>query len=344
MLSTPEVAFDMEETILKVRNLKTYFFTRRGIVKAVDGISLDLVKGECLCLVGESGCGKTVTVLSILGLIDSPPGRIVDGEVYYENIDLLKCPRDQIRHIRGKEIAMIFQDAQSAMNPVFTIGDQIVEQIKLHLGMNNHEAKEKAISLLEEVGIPSPEKVVSYYPHQLSGGMRQRAMIAMSLSCDPQILIADEPTTAVDVTIKAQILDVFQQLKTSRQISLLFITHELGIVSEIGDRVVVMYAGRLAETATVSELLKNPMFQHPYTASLIKCLPDITQTRDRLESIPGMVPNLIAPPSGCLFHPRCSKAEAICSEEQPPPVTVTKGHTVFCHLYSHLRAKGYVEP
>jgi len=338
MLLIPEVAFDMAEAILKVRNLKTYFFTRRGIVKAVDGISLDLLKGECLCLVGESGCGKTVTVLSILGLIDSPPGRIVDGEVYYENIDLLKCPRDQIQRIRGKEIAMIFQDAQSALNPVFTMGDQIVEQIKLHLGMNNHEAKEKAINLLKEVGIPSPEKVVSYYPHQLSGGMRQRAMIAMSLSCDPQILIADEPTTAVDVTIKAQILDILLQLKNTRQISLLFITHELSIVSEIGDRVAVMYAGRVAETATVSELLKNPIFQHPYTASLIKCLPDITQTRDRLESIPGTVPNLIDPPSGCLFHPRCSKAEAICMEEQPPPVTVTKEHTVFCHLYSHFKS------
>jgi len=333
MLLTPEVAFDMEEVILRIRNLKTYFFTRRGIVKAVDGIDFDLVKGECLCLVGESGCGKTVTALSILGLIDSPPGRIVDGEIHYDNIDLVKCRRDRIRHIRGKEIAIVFQDAQSALNPVFTIGDQIVEQIKLHSVVNNREAKEKAIGLLKEVGIPSPEQAVAYYPHQLSGGMKQRAMIAMSLSCDPQILIADEPTTAVDVTIKAQILDIFQRLKNTRQISLLFITHELGVVSEIGDRIVVMYAGRIAETATVSELLNNPIFQHPYTASLIKCLPDITQTRDRLESIPGTVPNLIDPPSGCLFHPRCGKAEAICREEQPPPVTVTEGHTVFCHLY-----------
>jgi oligopeptide/dipeptide ABC transporter ATP-binding protein len=318
----------MEEAILRVRNLKTYFFTRRGIVKAVDGISLDLLKGECLCLVGESGCGKTVTVLSILGLIESPPGRIVDGEVYYENIDLLKCPRDQIQRIRGKEIAMVFQDAQSALNPVFTIGDQIVEQIKLHLGMNSHEAKEKAVSLLKEVGIPSPEKVVSYYPHQLSGGMRQRAMIAMSLSCDPQILIADEPTTAVDVTIKAQILDILLQLKNTRQMSILFITHELSIVSEIGDRIAVMYAGRVAETARVSELLSNP--KHPYTIGLIKCLPDITQTKDRLESIPGTVPSLIDPPSGCLFHPRCDKAIAACSQEEPPPVVISEGHTAFC--------------
>lgn len=327
----------MEKVILRVKNLKTYFFTRRGIVKAVDGIDFDLLKGECLCLVGESGCGKTATALSILGLIDTPPGRIVDGEVYYNDVNLLECSREQVRHIRGKEIAMIFQDAQSALNPVFTIGDQITEQIKLHLGASNREAKERAVSLLEEVGIPSPEKATDYYPHQLSGGMKQRAMIAMSLSCDPQILIADEPTTAVDVTIKAQILDIFQRLKETRQISLLFITHELGVVSEIGDKIVVMYAGRRVETATVSELLTNPIFQHPYTASLIKCLPDITQERDRLESIPGTVPSLIDPPSGCPFHPRCAKAMAICREEKPPPVTVTEGHTVFCHLYSHSR-------
>jgi len=327
----------MEKAILRVKNLKTHFFTRRGIVKAVDGVDFDLLKSECLCLVGESGCGKTVTALSILGLIDTPPGRTVDGKIHYDNIDLLKCPRDQMRHIRGKEIAMIFQDAQSALNPVFTIGDQIVEQIKLHLGASNREARERTVGLLEEVGIPSPEKAADYYPHQLSGGMKQRAMIAMGLSCNPQILIADEPTTAVDVTIKAQILDIFQRLKETRQISLLFITHELGVVSEIGDRIVVMYAGRLVETAAVSELLTNPIFQHPYTASLIKCLPDITQEKDRLESIPGTVPNLIDPPSGCLFHPRCGKAEAICREEQPPPVIINERHTVFCHLYSHFK-------
>ncbi len=324
----------MTEAILRIINLRTYFFTRRGTVKAVDGIDFDLLKSKCLCLVGESGCGKTVTALSILGLIDSPPGRIVGGEIYYNNLNLLKCPPDQLRRIRGKEIAMVFQDAQSALNPVFTIGNQIVEQVKLHLGATTREAKEKALSLLEEVGIPTPEKVTNYYPHQLSGGMRQRAMIAMSLSCDPQILIADEPTTAVDVTVKAQILDIFNQLKNTRQMSLLFITHELGIVSEIGDRILVMYGGRVAESATVSELLNNP--KHPYTASLIRCLPDITQVKDRLETIPGTVPSLIDPPGGCLFHPRCDKALAICREEKPPPFTVAEGHTVFCHLYSHF--------
>ena len=322
----------MTETILRIRDLRTYFFTRRGIVKAVDGVDFDLLKSECLCLVGESGCGKTVTALSIIGLIDSPPGRIVDGEIYYDSLNLLECPPDQLRHIRGKEIAMVFQDAQSALNPVFTIGNQIAEQIKLHLGVNQRGAKEKTLSLLKEVGIPTPEKAANYYPHQLSGGMRQRAMIAMSLSCNPKVLIADEPTTAVDVTVKAQILDIFSQLKDTRQMSILFITHELGVVSQIGDRILVMYGGRVAETATVSELLNNP--KHPYTASLIRCLPDITQTRDRLESIPGTVPSLIDPPRGCLFHPRCDKAMAICQKEAPPPFIVAKGHTVFCHLYS----------
>ncbi len=322
----------MEKAILSVRNLKTYFFTKRGTIKAVDGIDFDLLRSECLCLVGESGCGKTVTALSILGLIDTPPGRIVDVEVYYNDVNLLESSRQQVRNIRGKDIAMIFQDAQSALNPIFTIGDQIAEQIKLHLRYNNREARERALSLLEEVGIPSPAEAADYYPHQLSGGMKQRAMIAMSLSCDPQILIADEPTTAVDVTIKAQILDVFQRLKETRQMSLLFITHELGVVSEIGDRMVVMYAGRLAETATVTELLNNP--KHPYTIGLINCLPDMTQGKDRLHSIPGTVPSLIEPPDGCLFHPRCDKALAICRREKEPSVTVNQGHTVFCHLYS----------
>jgi peptide/nickel transport system ATP-binding protein len=321
----------MKELILSVKNLQTHFFTKRGVVRAVDGVSFDLVKGECLCLVGESGCGKTVTALSILGLVDSPPGRIVGGEIFYDGTNLTRSSAERLRHIRGKEIAMIFQDAQSALNPVFTIGDQIVEQIKLHLRVSQRRAKERAISLLKEVGIPSPEEVAGYYPHQLSGGMRQRAMIAMGLSCDPQLLIADEPTTAVDVTIKAQIIDLFQKLKESRRMSLLFITHELGIVSEIGDRIVVMYAGRVAETAPAAELLKSP--KHPYTSGLIKCLPDITQEKERLESIPGTVPSLVNPPGGCLFHPRCKRAMAICKKEEPPPVVISRGHTVFCHLY-----------
>jgi oligopeptide/dipeptide ABC transporter ATP-binding protein len=322
----------VDETILKVNDLETHFLTARGIVKAVDGIDFELRKSECLCLVGESGCGKTVAMLSILGLIDTPPGKIVGGQVYYEDVNLVECSGKQMRHIRGKEIAMVFQDAQSALDPVFTIGDQITEQIKLHLGVSNPEAKERAISLLQEVGIPSPETATANYPHQLSGGMKQRAMIAMGLSCDPRVLIADEPTTAVDVTIKAQILDILQRLKETRQMSLLFVTHELGIVSEIGDRMLVMYAGRLTETGQVSEILDHP--RHPYTIGLINCLPDMTKTRDRLESIPGTVPSLIDPPDGCLFYPRCSRALAVCSQNRPLPVTVNQGHTVFCHLYS----------
>ncbi|MFC1874360.1 ABC transporter ATP-binding protein [Chloroflexota bacterium] len=322
----------MGKTILSVKNLKTYFFTKRGIVKAVDGVGFELLESECLCLVGESGCGKTVTALSILGLVDSPPGRIVSGEICYDGANLRAYSPEQLRHIRGKEIAMVFQDAQSALNPVLTIGDQITEQIKLHLGVNSREATNKAIGLLREVGIPSPENVISYYPHQLSGGMKQRAMIAMSLSCDPKVLIADEPTTAVDVTIKAQVLDVLQQLKETRQMSLLFITHELGVVSDIGDRMIVMYAGKLAEAGSAAELLSNP--KHPYTIGLIKCVPDMTQDRERLESIPGTVPSLIDPIDGCLFHPRCNRAMAICHKEKPPVVTVSPRHTVFCHLYS----------
>jgi oligopeptide/dipeptide ABC transporter ATP-binding protein len=321
----------VKEAILRVKDLKVRFFTRRGTVRAVDGVSFDLLKGECLCLVGESGCGKTVTALSILGLIDSPPGRIVGGEILYDGLDLTKCSAEQLRRIRGMDIAMVFQDAQSALNPVFTIGNQIVEQIRLHLGVSPREAKRRAISRLKEVGIPAPEEAADYYPHQLSGGMRQRAMIAMSLSCDPRLLIADEPTTAVDVTIKAQIMDILRQLKERRKMSIIFITHELGIVSEIGDRIVVMYAGRVAESAAVSELLKSP--KHPYTSGLIDCLPDITKGRGKLKSIPGTVPSLDNPPAGCLFHPRCSRVMAICRKKEPTPVNVKKGHTVYCHLY-----------
>ena len=321
----------MNNTILKVSNLKTYFFTRRGVVKAVDGIDFELKRGECLCLVGESGCGKTVTALSILGLIDSPPGRIIDGEVRYNNLDLVKCSPKQLRQVRGKEIAMVFQEAQSALNPVLTTGDQIIEQIKLHLPMEHREARDRAMTLLDEMGIPSVERVMSSYPHQLSGGMKQRAIIAMSLSCDPQILIADEPTTAVDVTIKAQISDIFRELKAKRQMSLIFITHDLAVVAEIGDRAVVIYGGKDVETAPVPEIIGNP--KHPYTAGLIECLPDISKTTDRLASIPGAAPNPIELPQGCSFHPRCPKAMEICSQQEPPQITISEGHKVSCHLY-----------
>ncbi len=322
----------MDNIILKVNNLRTYFFTQRGIVKAVDGVDFELRRGECLCLVGESGCGKTVTALSILRLFDSPPGRIVDGQISYDGLNLAKCSARQLRQIRGKDIAIVFQEAQSALNPVLTIGDQITEQIKLHLPVDSSKAKGKAITLLSEMGIPAAERVMSYYPHQLSGGMKQRVLIAMSLSCDPQILIADEPTTAVDVTIKAQILDIFRELKTRRQMSIIFITHDLAVVAEIGDRAVVMYGGKDIETAPVSETIDTP--KHPYTSGLIECLPDISKSTDRLTSIPGTTPNPLEMPQGCAFHPRCPKAMKICNRKEPSEIIISKEHKVSCHLYT----------
>jgi peptide/nickel transport system ATP-binding protein len=322
----------MDEVILNVSNLKTYFFTHRGVVKAVNGIDFELHRGECLCLVGESGCGKTVTALSILRLFDSPPGKIVDGRVSFRNRELTECSSAQMRRIRGKDIAVVFQEAQSALNPVLTIGDQITEQMKLHLPLDHNQIKERAIAMLGEMGIPSPEKAMSYYPHQLSGGMKQRVLIAMSLSCDPQILIADEPTTAVDVTIKAQILDIFRGLKTGRQMSTIFITHDLAVVSEIGDRAVVMYGGKDVETASVREIINSP--KHPYTSGLIDCLPDAAKSGDRLTSIPGTTPNPVQMPEGCTFHPRCPKAMKVCEKKEPLKTRISEGRSVSCHLYS----------
>jgi len=323
----------MSEIILSVKNLSTYFYTTRGIVKAVNSVNFDLKHGECLCLVGESGCGKSVTALSILRLIDSPPGKIINGQASYNNTDLLMCSTKQLRHIRGKDIAMVFQEAQSALNPVLTIGDQITEQIEIHQRTDRKKARNQAMALLEEMGVPSIERVIKSYPHQLSGGMKQRALIAMSLSCDPQILIADEPTTAVDVTIQAQILEVLRQLKAKRNMSLIFITHDLAIVDEIGDRAVVMYGGRDVETAPVHEIITRP--RHPYTAGLIACLPDISKGTSRLESIPGNTPNPVELPLGCTFHPRCGRSMDICSREVPLPVTISNNHIVSCHLYNN---------
>jgi len=322
----------MNNVILNVDNLKTYFFTRRGVVKAVDGVVFEIRQGECLCLVGESGCGKTVTALSILRLFDSPPGKIVGGRISYDSLDLIKCSAAQMRQIRGKDIAVVFQEAQSALNPVLTIGDQITEQMKLHLPLDHNQIQVRAITLLGEMGIPSAERVMSYYPNQLSGGMKQRVLIAMSLSCDPRILIADEPTTAVDVTIKAQILDIFRELKAKRQMSTLFITHDLAVVAEIGDRAVVMYGGKDVETAAVSQIVNNP--KHPYTVGLIDCLPDATKSRDRLISIPGSTPNPMQMPGGCTFHPRCPKAMKICNQKEPTKTKISDNHFVSCHLYT----------
>ena len=322
----------MNNTVLEVRQLRTYFFTRSGVVKAVDGISFGLRKGESLCLVGESGCGKTATALSVLRLIDSPPGRIMDGEILYHGEDLLRCSAERLRQIRGNRIAMIFQDPQTSLNPVFTVGDQIAEQIKLHLRLKPKPAMERALHLMEEVGIPQAGERMRDYPHQFSGGMKQRVMIAAALSCEPEILIADEPTTALDTTIKAQILDIFRDLKQKRNMSILFITHDLGTVAGIADRIVVMYGGRLAEAGTMLDIFDQP--KHPYTHGLINCLPSISTRRQRLTPIPGMIPSLIDPPEGCIFTPRCERRMPICSQERPKEVVISGEHVVVCHLYS----------
>jgi len=321
----------VNNNILEIKQLKTYFFTGNGVVKAVDGISFGLRKGECPCLVGESGCGKTATALSVLRLVDSPPGRIVDGVVMFHEEDLLRSSDARLRQIRGNRIAMIFQDPQSSLNPVFTVGDQITEQIKLHLGLGSTQAGERALRLMEQVGIPQAKDRIRDYPHQFSGGMRQRVMIAAALSCDPEILIADEPTTALDTTIKAQILDIFRDLKQERNMSILFITHDLGTVAGIADRIVVMYGGRMAEVGTVLDIFDRP--RHPYTLGLMSCLPDISARAERLTPIPGTIPNMIDPPQGCIFHPRCGRRMPICEREIPRERVISGEHIVACHLY-----------
>lgn len=322
----------MNNIILEIRQLKTYFFTRAGVVKAVDGVSLALQKAESLCLVGESGCGKTTLGLSVLRLIDSPPGKIIGGQILYHGEDLLRCSGERLRQIRGNRIAMIFQDPQSSLNPVFTVGDQIAEQIKLHLRLKHKQAMERALHLMEQVGIPQARERLRDYPHQFSGGMKQRVMIAAALSCDPEILIADEPTTALDTTIKAQILDIFRSLKQERKMSILFITHDLGTVASIADRVVVMYGGRVAEAGTVFDIFDQP--RHPYTRGLLNCLPKISAPREKLASIPGAIPSLIDPPENCIFSPRCEHRLPVCERERPKEIVISEEHVVACHLYS----------
>jgi peptide/nickel transport system ATP-binding protein len=322
----------VSEPILQVQNLKTYFYTRNGVVKAVDDVSFDLRQGECLCMVGESGCGKSAAAMSILRLVDSPPGKIVNGQVFFHGDNLLTYSDSKLRHIRGNRIAMIFQDPQTALNPVFTIGDQITEQIKLHLKLSRKAAWERAVHLMEQVGIPRAGDRMKDYPHQFSGGMKQRVMIAAALSCDPEILIADEPTTALDTTIKIQILDIFRELRQKKNMSLIFITHDLGTVAEIADRIMVMYGGRVAERGTAFDIFDHP--KHPYTVGLLNCLPDITTRRDRLTPIPGSISNLIDPPQGCIFYPRCERHLPICKINTPGEIKISSEHLVTCHLYA----------
>jgi oligopeptide/dipeptide ABC transporter ATP-binding protein len=317
------------ENVLQVRHLKTHFSTRRGTVKAVEDVSFDLRKGECLCIVGESGCGKTATAMSVLRLIDSPPGRIVGGEILYRGMDLLSCSESQLRQIRGNKIAMIFQDPQSALNPVFTIGNQIEEQISLHLKTGSKVTRERAISLMQRVGIPNAAQRIKEYPHQFSGGMKQRVLIAAALSCDPEVLIADEPTTALDTTIKIQILEIFQDLRAKTQMSIIFITHDLATVAEIADRIIVMYGGAIVERGNVFDIFDRPA--HPYTLGLINCLPNISAPRGRLTPIPGSISSLINSPPGCIYYPRCDRHLPVCQETKPEETQISGEHYVSCH-------------
>ena len=315
--------------LLRVNGLKTHFFTHEGVVKAVDGVSFNIDKGKTLGLVGESGCGKSVTALSIMRLIPKPPGRIVEGEIIFDGRDLLKLDEKEMRKVRGKSISMIFQEPMTSLDPVFTIGDEIGEAIQLHQGLGKVAAKEKAVEILKTVGIPDPEKRAGNYPHELSGGMRQRAMIAMALSCNPSLLIADEPTTALDVTIQAQILRLINELKEKYGTSILIITHDLGVIAEMCDDVAVMYAGHIVEYTDVKTLFSSPL--HPYTEGLNRSIPKLDVEAKRLDTIRGLVPDLIDPPSGCPFHPRCDFCSKRCTKELPELVEVERNHFVRCH-------------
>ena len=325
----------MAERLLNVKNLKTYFFTDEGTVRAVDGVDLHIDKGETLGVVGESGCGKSVTALSIMKLIPQPPGKIVEGEIVYNGVSLVDLPPNRMRKIRGKEISMIFQEPMTSLNPVFTCGEQIAEAIRLHEGLGRRDAMDKTVDMLKLVHIPNAERRVKEYPHQLSGGMRQRIMIAMALSCNPNLLIADEPTTALDVTIQAQILELLNELKAKLHMAVMLITHDMGVIAETAQRVVVMYAAKVAEEAAVGDLFKEPL--HPYTQGLLRSIPriDLAATeRRRLETIPGTVPTLrghIAP--GCRFAPRCPFVKSVCTEKDPVIKEMKPGHKVACWLY-----------
>jgi len=320
----------MSKKLLEVSNLKTHFFTDDGVVKAVDGVSFSIDRGETFGLVGESGCGKSVTALSIIRLIPDPPGKIVDGKVYLEGEDLIKKSETEMQKVRGNKISMIFQEPMTSLDPVFTIGSELMETIQLHQDLNKEEARKKAIEMLKTVGIPEPEKRMKEYPHQLSGGMRQRAMIAMALSCNPQLLIADEPTTALDVTIQAQILRLMDKLKEDFSAAVLLITHDLGVIAETCENVAVMYAGEIVEYGSVEDIFENA--HHPYTVGLNKAIPRLDTDVEKLQIIEGNVPNLIDLPPGCKFYPRCPYAMDICKKEDPPLKEIETNHFSRCYL------------
>jgi peptide/nickel transport system ATP-binding protein/oligopeptide transport system ATP-binding protein len=324
----------VEDVILDVKGLKTFFYTYDGVAKAVDGVSYQLRAGEPLGIVGESGCGKSVSALSILRLIPDPPGRIVEGAIHFRNSDLLTLSDDRMRDIRGNRISMIFQEPMTSLNPVFTVGNQIAEAFRLHQGVTRQDALDRSVDTLRLVNIPSPEKCVNQYPHELSGGMRQRAMIAMALGCNPEILIADEPTTALDVTIQAQIIDLMLQLKEELGMAIILITHDLGIIAETVKRVIVMYAGKIVEAASTRTIFKTPL--HPYTQGLLQSIPrlgdKIRLGRIRLDEIPGVVPSLYDLPPGCRFSTRCRHTMEVCRTEEPDLEEAEVGHLCRCWL------------
>jgi len=325
---------NQSKELLKVENLKTRFMIEEKKAPAVDGLDFSVFKGEFFGIVGESGSGKSVTALSILRLIPDPPGKISHGKIFFRNKDLLSLSWEDMREIRGNEISMIFQEPMTSLNPLFTVGFQIMEPIILHKKLDKKEAKEAAIEMLRKVGIPSPELRVDDYPHQFSGGMRQRVMIAIALSCDPSLLIADEPTTALDVTVQAQILELMTEIKNKRKDSaIILITHDLAVIAETCDRVMVMYCGKVQEVASTINLFENPL--HPYTKGLMASIPSLTKKKKRLNVIKGNVPGILSFPPGCPFHPRCEYRMPICEEAVPELLKIEKGHFVRCHLYSH---------
>ena len=321
----------MAKTLVEFKDVHTYFYTEAGTVKAVNGVSYKIKEGETVCVVGESGCGKSVTALSLMRLIAAPQGEIVKGNINFDGKDITSLSEEEMMSIRGNDISMIFQEPMTSLNPVFTVGNQIMESIILHQKLDKKQARDKAIEMITLVGIPRAEAIVDSYPHELSGGMRQRIMIAMALSCNPKLLIADEPTTALDVTIQAQILDLMRDIKQKTQTSIMLITHDLGVVAEMADYVVVMYAGKVIEEGPVNDIFKNPL--HPYTRGLLKSKPVINQETDRLYSIPGQVPNPIGMKDSCYFHERCEHCMEICKTQIPTIKYYDEQHKISCFLY-----------
>ncbi|MEA3241095.1 MAG: ABC transporter ATP-binding protein [Pseudomonadota bacterium] len=322
----------MQNILLQVDDLKVSFQTMQGLITAVDGVSFTVARGANLGIVGESGCGKSVTALSLMGLISSPPGSVEAESLNFAGRDLQQLTAEEYRKIRGKEIGMVFQEPMTSLNPVFTIGNQVAETVLTHMKISSRQAREMTVAMLDRVGIPEPEKRINDYPHQLSGGLRQRVMIAMALICKPKLLLADEPTTALDVTIQAQVLDLMQELREDLGMSMIMITHDLGVVAEVAEQVVIMYAGMVVESATVNDIFRQPL--HPYTQGLLHSIPRLDQNVSRLDAIPGMVPDMLNVPPGCRFANRCRQAIDICHSQCPDSVEPEAGHQVCCWLYN----------